>query len=210
MITIGITGPTGAGKTTALQELKQLGGCVLDADALYHQMLAEDAALQADLERRFGPLRNEAGQVDRKKLGAIVFADPAALDDLNAITRRYLDRAMGDWLAQAAREGYPVAAIDAIRLLENGLDQLCGVTLAITAPAEVRVRRIMDREGISEEYAWSRVRAQRPDAFYADRCDHLLVNDCASAEAFGARAKALLEQILDGVSEPHQTDSCGN
>ena len=79
MKVIGITGPTGAGKTTALREIEKLGGCVLDADAVYHQLLEHDPALQGELEARFGPLRDKAGQIDRKKLGNVVFRNPAAL-----------------------------------------------------------------------------------------------------------------------------------
>ena len=76
------------------------------------------------------------------------------------------------------------------------MSELCDVTLAITAPPEIRVKRIMDREGIDEEYAWSRVRAQQKDEFFTQRCDYVLVNDCTSAEAFGSRAKELFESIL--------------
>ena len=67
----------------------------------------------------------------------------------------------------------------------------------MTAPPEVRVRRIMEREGISEEYARSRVSAQKPDDFYIGGCDYALVNDCATAEEFAARARALFQRILD-------------
>ena len=196
MIVIGITGPTGAGQTTALNQLEALGGCVLDADAVYHQLLEEDGGLRHALEVRFGPLTRTDGSFDRKKLGGVVFHDRAAMADLNAIVTPYIDRALKTRLAAAEQEGRPAAAIDAIRLIENGLADLCDATLAVTAPAEVRVGRIMAREGIPEEYARARVASQQSDAFYRDACGYTLVNDCATAEEFGAKARTLLERIL--------------
>ena len=90
MKVIGITGQTGAGKTTALKEIERLGGCVLDADAVYHQLLEKDAALRDELQARFGPLEDGTGRIDRKKLGNVVFRDADALADLNAIAHRYV------------------------------------------------------------------------------------------------------------------------
>ena len=197
MIIIGITGPTGAGKTTALNELEKLGGAIIDADAVYHELLASDLALRQALEDRFGPLTDGLGHFDRKKLGTIVFADPAAMADLNAIANRYITAAIRARLEQAERAGRPAAAIDAIRLFESGLADLCSATLAITAPPEVRVRRIMAREGISEDYARSRVAAQQRDEYYVGKCGYTLVNDCATPEEFAARARALFENILE-------------
>lgn len=196
MIVIGITGPTGAGKTTALNELKTLGGCILDADAIYHQLLEGDSALRVEIQSRFGSMTDEAGRFDRKKLGAVVFRDPGALADLNSITHRYMGDEIRNRLAQAGQAGYQAAAIDAIRLFESGAADLCDATVAITAPSETRVRRIMAREGISEEYARARVAAQQSDLFYNEKCDYILVNDCADREEFGARARALFELIL--------------
>lgn len=196
MTIIGITGPTGAGKTTALNELVKLGGCIYDADAVYHDLLRNNTELRRELEDRFGSLTDEQGEFQRKKLGAIVFADPAALADLNAISHRYVVAAIQEQLNKAQKQGIPCAAIDAIALFESGLDKLCQATVAITAPPEIRVLRIMVREGISEEYARSRVAAQNSDEFFTSRCGYTLINDCAAPEEFAARAKVLFESIL--------------
>ena len=87
MTIIGITGPTGAGKTTALQAIEKLGGAVIDCDAVYNDVLERDITLQGMLESAFGPLRDESGAVDRKKLGTIVFGDPEKLAKLNTIAQ---------------------------------------------------------------------------------------------------------------------------
>lgn len=197
MTIIGITGPTGAGKTTALNELEKLGGVIIDCDAVYHELLKSDLTLQGELQSRFGVLTDENGVFDRKKLGGVVFHDPAALADLNAIAHRHVVDAVKVILSQAEQEKIPAAAIDAIALFESGLADLCQATVAITAPADIRVERIMAREGISREYAQSRVNAQNPEEFYTSRCQHTLRNDCASAQEFGARAETLFRSILN-------------
>ena len=197
MTVIGITGPTGAGKTTALREVERLGGFVIDADAVYHRLLEENAGLRQALTDRFGPkILDSRGKIDRKALGKVVFGDPAALAGLNEITHDFLETEIRRLLAQAEGEGRSLAAIDAIRLIESGAARLCRVTLAVTAPAEARVARIMAREGISAEYARARVAAQQPDSFYQERCGHVLVNDCPTGEEFALRVRELLREVL--------------
>ncbi len=200
MLTLGITGPTGAGKTTALREVEKLGGRVLDADEIYHELLESSSALRSELENRFGPLAAADGTFDRKKLGNIVFRDAQSLEDLNAIAHRYVTQEMRRRLQKAEEEGCPLTAIDAIALFESGAAELCQATLAVIAPQEVRVRRIVAREGIPESYAWARVKAQRPDEFFIQKCGYTLVNDCAGPEEFGKKARALLEKILEKES----------
>ena len=193
---IGITGPTGAGKTTALREIETLGGAVIDCDAVYHQLLESDKALQIKLEDTFGPLRDEYGKIDRKKLGAIVFGDSAKLEQLNAIAQRATVERVRGLIAEQARQGRTLAAIDAIALVESGLQELCDATVAVLAPPEVRVARIMAREGISREYAWARVNAQKPEEFFRANCDYVLCNDCAGPEEFACQVRALLRKII--------------
>ena len=197
MTVLGITGPTGAGKTTLLREVEQLGGAVIDCDAVYHEMLKSDIPLQDRLEREFGPLRDETGAIDRKKLGRIVFGDPEKLEALNAIAWKGITQRVRDILDDQREQGRALAAIDAIALLESPLKELCQLTVAVLAPPVVRVRRIMAREGISEAYAWARVKAQRPDEYFIQSCDHVLVNDCASAEEFAGLVKKKLEELFE-------------
>jgi len=190
---LGITGGTGCGKTTLLRRAAALGALDIDCDAVYHRLLAADAALRRALEARF-PDVVRAGAWDRKALGAVVFGDPAALRDLNAIAHPFVCAEVRRLLRAAADR--PFAAIDAVALLESGLGELCGTTVAVVAPPEVRVARIMAREGIPEDYAWARVRAQRPAEYFVRGCDHALVNDHNRAEEFGEAARKFLREIL--------------
>ena len=201
MILIGITGPTGAGKTTLLREVEALGGAVIDCDVVYHELLEGDRLLQCELERRFGPLRGEDGAIDRKRLGAIVFGDPEKLAQLNEVVRTAIVDRTRALVEDDRRQGRTLAAIDAIALVESGLDRLCSATVAVTAPPEARVRRIMAREGIPEEYARARVAAQKPEAYFREHCGYTLVNDCDSAEEFSLRARALLQTILQQTTK---------
>ena len=193
---IGITGPTGAGKTTALRALEELGGIIIDADAVYHDLTKTSLPMRKELEERFGPVYDEAGRLDRKKLGNVVFNDPAALKELNAITHRFVGEAIDGILAQARRENRPAAAIDAIALIESGVGEKCDALVAILAPEETRVCRIMVREGITEEYARARVNAQQGEEFFRAHCPYILMNDGADPAEFAAKAKALFQTLL--------------
>ena len=187
---LGITGGTGCGKTTLLKEIERRGGLVLDCDAVYHELLTRDDALLSAIEGRF-PGVVENGELQRKKLGAIVFADEQALLDLNTITHGAIRAEIVRRLAQK-----PVlAAIDAIALFEGGLANLCDTTVAVCAPEEDRVQRLMQRDGIPEEYARSRIRAQKSEAWFCSVCDHTLYND-GTREEFERKCRAFLDGIL--------------
>ena len=168
----GITGGTGCGKTTALQAIESLGGVVLDCDAIYHELLKTDPSLLESINSRF-PGVVENGELQRKKLGTIVFADPQALLDLNAITHAAVKAEVERRLATAPA----LAAIDAIELFDSGLASLCDATVAIVAPLEDRVRRLMARDSISEEYARARIAAQKDEAWFRAHCDAVLENN---------------------------------
>lgn len=178
-IIIGITGGTGCGKTTALQAIEALDGIVIDCDRVYHELLTRDDALLSAIDTRF-PGCVENNILNRKQLASIVFSDPAALSDLNAITHsavkqevlRRLNNAPGD---------VPIA-IDAIELFDGGLGDLCDVTVAITAPEEDRVHRLMNRDHLTREQSLARIRAQKPERYFKEKCNYLLENTGSIAD----------------------------
>ena len=177
---VGITGGTGCGKTTALMELERQGALVIDCDAV--------------INARF-PGTIENGVLQRKKLGAVVFADAAALDDLNAITHRYVRAEVRARLRAWARQGGTAAAIDAIALIESGLAEMCTVTLGVTAPREVRIERLIAREGVTRAYAEARIDAQKPNEWFAKHCSYVLENGGTLAD-FQRRCHQLIQEVL--------------
>ena len=168
---VGITGGSGCGKSTALKAITALGGTVLDCDAIYHRLLETDLSLLEAIEKRFPGTVTE-NRLDRKALGAIVFSDSAALQDLNIITHTAVKKEVLRLLSEKG-----LTAIEAIGLFEGGLAELCHITVAITAPDEMRISRLMARENISSEYASLRLSAQRSQEEFISLCTYHLAND---------------------------------
>lgn len=195
MTVIGITGPTGAGKTTALRALEELGVEVIDADRVYHRLLEESGELKAALLKAFGDdLLDETMQIDRKKLAQTVYPD--RLGELNAITHPFVVAQVDRRLARAREEDRP-AAIDAIALIESGLGDRCDAVVAVVAPLETRIRRIMARDHIDEAYARRRALAQKGEDFFRAHAGYVLENGPEDTpEQFRAKALVLFRYLL--------------
>lgn len=191
---IGITGGTGCGKTTALNELERRGALLIDCDAVYHRMLETDRPMLDEIEKYF-PGAVIDGKLDRKALGAVVFTDEEALRDLNIITHRHINLEIRRILREHAMNGGTLAAIDAIELFSSGLAKRCTATIGVIADREVRIDRIMRRDGISREYAMMRVNAQWPNEYFIQKCSHVLENN-GSQEEFIEKCRKTFEEVL--------------
>lgn len=201
-VVLGLTGGTGAGKTSALKAIEALGGKTIDCDALYHEMLRTDQPLRAALIREFGPETFLLdGSLNRPYLGEQVFSREERLARLNEIVYAAIVPAVR---AKVESGEGALWAIDAINLLESGMARLCDRTVAVTSPMELRLRRIMARDGIDEGYARLRIGAQRTDDYYREHCDLELSNDAAAPEEFEEKAKRFFEKIIETVKEEKQ------
>ncbi|MCR5090170.1 MAG: threonylcarbamoyl-AMP synthase [Oscillospiraceae bacterium] len=177
MTLIGITGGSGSGKTSVLKLLEARGASVIDADAVYHELLESSGALLAELKEAFPQAVTEKG-LDRGALGKLVFSDAAALRKLNGISHRYIGLRIRELLREHAMRGGRLAALDAIELFGPGTEGLrFDLTLAVTASEETRTQRIMKRDGISREAALQRIRAQHSDDCFREKCDVAVRND---------------------------------
>ena len=161
----------------------------MDCDAIYHQLLKTDTALLGAIENRF-PGSVEDGTLNRKKLGSIVFSDPAALADLNAITHGAVK---AEVLRRLDLATAPVA-IDAIGLFEGGLAALCDATVAVTAPLEDRIARLTVRDNITPEQAKLRINAQKPESWFRENCDYILENN-GTASNFQEKCFAFFDKL---------------
>jgi len=186
MYIIGITGGTGAGKSTAVKALQTLGAGALDCDVIYHELLSDNAEMISEIAAQFsGVLIN--GEIDRRRLSEIVWNNPAALQELNNITHKYVNEEITRRITSYQSQGVQIVAIDAIALIESGQSEKCDVVVGVTAPAECRVSRIMSRDSLSREHALSRVNAQQPESFYKDNCDYILENNYDTEAEFEAK-----------------------
>ncbi len=192
---IGITGGTGAGKTTALRELAKLNVHIIDCDQVYHALLTGNERMQNELKTRFGADLFTPAGLDRKRLGEIVFRDSAAMADLNRITHYYINMETNRQIDDARAAGMAGAAIDAFLLLEGDMGARCEFHVGIIAPTEERVKRLIAREGITAEYARTRIAAQKSDRFYRDNCTYILENNATQAQ-FAQAAQALFRPLL--------------
>ena len=193
LVLVGITGGSGVGKSTLRRVLERRGALVIDADAVYHELCRSDSAMLSRLAERF-PGAVVDGVLQRGVLGERVFSNPAELAALQAITDPCVDAEIDRRLSDFAAAGGRLAAVDAVNLVGTALEPRLQALLGVTAPEEIRCERIMQRDGISRDYALSRIRAQKPDGFYDEHCSHRLHND-GTLERFESECETILDDI---------------
>ncbi len=189
---IGLTGPTGAGKSLVATVFREAGVPIVDADRVAREVTAPNSdCLRALCEVFSDAIVNPDGTLNRRELATRAFADPEATQQLNHITHPFIMASIKQQLEDLADAGHPLAVLDAPLLYEAGADALCDRILAIVAPIEMRLSRIMARDGLDRESALKRIHAQPNDDFYTRDGVTVLVND-ADQDTLIQRAQAIL------------------
>lgn len=174
---IGLTGPTGAGKSAVACRLAAVGATVIDADVLARRVVEPGEAALTQLVERFSEaILAPDGTLDRAALAKIAFASEDATADLNAIVHPAVIERMSADLEEAKRRGVRIVVLDVPLLFQAGLETLCDLTVAVTAPDAVRKERICRRDTLTEEAAAARMNAQPPAEYYTSRADHVIDN----------------------------------
>jgi dephospho-CoA kinase len=158
---IGITGNIAVGKSTVDGMLAAKGAQILDADRTVHELERKGQPAWQQIVDRFGPdVLSADGELDRPKLGQLVFGNPDALRDLELIIHPAVRQEVKRRILAAGRDS--VLVLDAIKLIESGMVTACHSVWAIVASAEQQLERLRRQRGMSEELAWQRIRAQPP------------------------------------------------
>lgn len=195
-IVIGLTGPTGAGKSSVAKELAALGCAVVDCDRIARQVTDSCVPCLQSLAEEFGSDILQEGMLDRKLLAARAFASPEKTRKLNELTHPWI---LGETKAQiqaALDAGKPFVVVDAPLLFEAGVDALCDEIMAVTVPFEKRLQRIMKRDHISEEQARARMATQHPESWYEERAGKVI-----SGRLDDETLRSELKAYLGGLSE---------
>ena len=192
---IGLTGNIATGKSLVAQMLAELGARVIDADQVAHDVMLPGGPAYGAVVEAFGTdILGEAdagGAIDRAKLGAIVFRDPAALRRLEQIVHPATIAAVNRLIAAAVEQ---VVVVEAIKLIEAGMHRRYEALWVVTAPREVQIARLMVIRGLSQAEASLRVDAQPPQAEKAALADLVIVND-GSVEELRLRVEAAWAEV---------------
>ena len=177
-IVLGLTGQTGAGKSTLCRYLQQKGCTVIDADQVARNVVEKGSACIADIVLEFGvEYLTMDGNLNRRKLGESVFTDKAKLKKLNDIMFPYIINNIKEKIAEAKEASEGIIILDAPTLFESGCDKFCDKVISVIASQDVRCPRFIERDGLSEEEAMHRITAQHSDSFYTERSWMVLQNN---------------------------------
>ena len=195
----GLTGNIGSGKSTVARLLRERGVPVVDADQVARDLVLPGQPALAEIASRFPGVVAPDGRLDRKALGARVFADEAERKALNEILHPRIAAESGSRLAALAEEGRELAIYEAALIVENGLDALFDGLVVVTAPEDDQVRRVAARDGLAEAETRARIAAQLPAKEKAARGDFVIDNG-SGLEALAAQVDRVLGALRAGFS----------
>jgi len=176
--TVGLTGGIASGKSTVAEILSTLGVAVVDADALAREVVVPGTHGLREIVDAFGvAVLNDAGELDRKRLGAIVFGDAAARARLNAITHPKIAALSAERLAALQDSTAPYLVYEAALLVEGGLHRAMAALIVVTSGPDTQTLRIQARDGLTPDEASARIEAQMSTEKKVAVADHVIVND---------------------------------
>ncbi|MGX8701489.1 dephospho-CoA kinase [Caproiciproducens sp.] len=194
-LVIGLTGPTGAGKSTVAAAFQKAGCLIVDADRIARETIADEKCLAA-LKAEFGnDIVGEDNRLNRTLLAQRAFADKKSTERLNAITHPLIKEEMIRKIAEYRQQTAKAIILDAPLLFESGVDSLCTTSVAVAAPVEVRLYRIVNRDSITPELARARMSTQQDDAYYSSRARYQLTGTMSDGD-IQERVNQLLERII--------------
>ena len=191
MLVIGLTGGIGTGKSEVAGLLQSLGAEVINADQVGHEAYTPNSESWREVVNAFGEeILQPDGQIDRKRLGGIVFSNPEQLDKLNAIMHPRMARMVGDKIEVLRDKGAPAVVVEAAVLFEAGWDSLVDEVWTTDSPVELVVERLQTRNGMSEEEVRRRISSQMDRSERIERSD-LVVDNSGDVTSLGETVKAL-------------------
>lgn len=193
---IGLTGQSGAGKSTVSEVFKTRGAVVVNADGLAHTALKTEKCKEK-LRTVFGEgIFDENGEVIRKNLAKAAFSSKENTEKLNKATHPVIAELAKSQFDFYKEQGEEVVIFDAPTLFESGLDKLCSAVISVIADKDLRTKRIMARDNLSFEEADLRLNAQQEDSFYTDKSQFVIENN-GTAEELIKKAEEISEELFD-------------
>ena len=195
---IGLTGPSGAGKSTLCEVFEKIDIPCINTDIVYHKMTSSPSPCLEELKKRFGnSIIDPNGALDRAALSKLVFEGENAdknLADLNSTTHKFVWYETSNLLTEYANQGKKAAVIDAPALFSSEIFvNACDFILSVLCDKNIRIERIMKRDGITYDRAIARINAQPDDKFFIDNSDYFIYNG-GMAEEMTAKLLTILEQ----------------
>lgn len=192
----GLTGGLASGKSSVAAHWRSRGLPVIDADALAREVVAPGSGALDEIVQAFGPTMVKDGELDRRRLAAVVFSNPEARRQLESITHPRIERRRAELLADLRARGEPLACYEVPLLFEKGMEVRLRPVVVVTLPESLQVARARARDGSSEDEVRARLAAQLPLETKAARADHVIDNS-GSPAATRAESDRVLRTVCD-------------
>lgn len=194
---IGLTGQSGAGKTTVCRVFEEKGFAIINADMIARQIMEKGMPCLAELTECFGnDILNEDCSLNRKKLADIVFGDKEKLKQLNAISYPYITSEILNRIKKLSDEKCKYVLLDAPTLFESRADDFCNLIISVTATEKNRTSRVAMRDGITPEQIKKRFSSQHTERFFINHSDYIIKNN-KSVDELIEKAKEVAEKIKE-------------